>query len=242
MIKEIYYIIIGYFILGALGFYFINRKKPLEKAKQSYIKFITYFVIINVIFFCITLNQYAFRVLSSIIAVAGITELTSLYIKDKSSRNLPFYLRSIFIYLIVSVAFIAFSFKPKEYLLFSFLTLSIFDSFSQIFGQIFGKRKIVPNISPNKTWEGSIGGGITALLSTFWLKGLLTEPVFNIWMVTTGIIFFAFTGDIAASLYKRKFSVKDYNNLIPGHGGFLDRFDSLIVAGAWSWIGFSILS
>ena len=49
-----------------------------------------------------------------------------------------------------------------------------------------------------------------------------------------GVIFFAFAGDILASLYKRKFDTKDFNKIIPGHGGFLDRFDSLIAGGAWA--------
>ena len=118
-------------------------------------------------------------------------------------------------------------------ILFSFLVLSIFDSFSQITGQLWGRTKIFPNISPNKTAGGLIGGTIIAIGSAFLLNGLYQEPPFKIIIITIGVVIFAFTGDIAASFFKRKYKIKDYSNLIPGHGGFPDRFDSLIAGGAW---------
>ncbi|HYQ56304.1 MAG TPA: phosphatidate cytidylyltransferase, partial [Draconibacterium sp.] len=118
-------------------------------------------------------------------------------------------------------------------ILFSFLVLSIFDAFSQISGQLWGKIKIAPKISPNKTVGGTVGGALFALASGFYLNGLYYNKWYIIAGLTLGIILFAFLGDIAASYYKRRFGVKDYSNLIPGHGGFLDRFDSLIAGGAW---------
>lgn len=241
MITEIYFIILLYFILGGLGFFFINRKKPREKAKQSYIKFGTYFIIINLIFFSITLQKDLFRYLAILLTAAGAIELTSLYFKSKSTDHRCFYIGSMLIFLVIGSGFISFSMLPKEYLLYSFLVLSIFDSFSQIAGQIFGRRKILPKISPNKTLEGLIGGAFIALVSTYWLNDLLNQSFMDICPLSLGIILFAFLGDVAASYYKRKFQVKDFNNLIPGHGGFLDRFDSLILAGAWSWIGITLL-
>jgi phosphatidate cytidylyltransferase len=80
---------------------------------------------------------------------------------------------------------------------------------------------------------GLIGGGLIAITSSFFLCNLFSESNLKTTAISLGVVFFAFTGDLAASFYKRKFNVKDYSNLIPGHGGFLDRFDSLIVAGAW---------
>jgi len=121
----------------------------------------------------------------------------------------------------------------KELILFSFLVVSIFDSFSQISGQLWGKRKIMPVVSPGKTLEGLTGGAAVAIFSSVLFKGLLDIRVIYVILISAGIVLFAFTGDSSASFYKRRYGVKDFNDLIPGHGGFLDRFDSLIAGGAW---------
>jgi len=121
----------------------------------------------------------------------------------------------------------------KELVLYVFLILSIFDSFSQISGQLWGKRKLMPTISPNKTWGGLAGGTLIALISGLLLKNLLYISSIEAIALTVNIILSAFVGDMASSFYKRQYKVKDFSNLIPGHGGFLDRFDSLIASGAW---------
>ena len=78
-----------------------------------------------------------------------------------------------------------------------------------------------------------IGGSVVALLSALLLNELTSRPVYITLFLSAGIVFFAFTGDVAASAYKRKYGVKNFSELIPGHGGILDRFDSLIAGGAW---------
>lgn len=232
MVNTIYIIILSYFVLGAIGFYFINRKKAKDVARESWTKFITYFFIINILFFSIVINPILFRIASGLIVLVGAYELFRL-LKTTNFSHLKYFLVSITIFGILSFGFIIFSGFNKEIILFTFLILSIFDAFSQISGQLFGKTKIVPNISPNKTIGGTFGGAIIAILSGLLLKGLYNELLGNTLILSTGIVVFAFLGDIAASLYKRKFEVKDYSKLIPGHGGFLDRFDSLIAGGAW---------
>jgi phosphatidate cytidylyltransferase len=112
------------------------------------------------------------------------------------------------------------------------LILSIFDGFSQITGQLLGRTKLFPKISPNKTVEGLIGGALIALLSALVFKSLIIGTPLKAILLAAVIAVFAFAGDAAKSIYKRKYNVKDFSNLIPGHGGFLDRFDSLIAAGA----------
>lgn len=228
----IYLIIIAYFALGAIGFYIINRKKPEEAASKSRTKYLSYFVIINILFFAITLHSMAFRLLSILIAAISLYELSRLYVKS-GFKNRKVFLIATAILVVCSFCFYGFSTMQKETILFTFLIISIFDSFSQISGQLFGRKKIFPSISPNKTLEGLIGGAAIAFISAALLHDLYHEPLIRVLSITIGIIGFAFLGDISASYYKRIFQVKDFSNLIPGHGGFLDRFDSLIAAGAF---------
>ncbi len=232
MITTIYIIILSYFVLGAVGFYFINRLKEKEVAKKSWTKFITYFFIIHILFFSIVINPVAFQLVAALIVAVSASELLKLFRKTNYSEKV-FFLSSVVVFAILVLGFVSFSQLDKELILFAFLILSIFDAFSQISGQLFGKTKIAPEISPNKTVGGTVGGSIIAILSALFMNRLYDQPWYIAMLLAAGVVFFAFIGDILASLYKRKFGVKDYSNLIPGHGGFLDRFDSLIAGGAW---------
>ena len=240
MEQLIYGIILAYFILGGIGFYLINRKKAWDIAKKSYTKFGVYFIIINVLFFSITINPVVFSYLVIFIIAAGSFELSRLFVMSKF-QNLLFFISSLLIYFLLSAGLLLLSLAERDLILLTFLILSIFDSFSQITGQLWGKTKIMPAISPNKTLGGVVGGTIISLISAFVLKSLFTGSIPELFLFAFGIVLFAFIGDILASYYKRKFQVKDYSNLIPGHGGFLDRFDSLIAGGAWAALAISIL-
>lgn len=222
----------AYFFLGAVGFIFINRKKEQSVARNNWVKFLTYFIIINVLFFCIIQGPVFFRSAAIIIIISGCLELSRLYVKSGYIHKQVFYFSLLF-FLIISVGFFIFSGMEKELVLYVFLILSIFDSFSQISGQLWGKRKLMPTISPNKTWGGLAGGTLIALISGLLLKNLLYISSIEAIALTVNIILSAFVGDMASSFYKRQYKVKDFSNLIPGHGGFLDRFDSLIASGAW---------
>ena len=232
MVRTIYIVILCYFLLGGLGFYFINRNKEKDLARKSWTKFVTYFFIINILFFSIVVNPLVFRMIGVVILAIGTAELIKLYTKTGLHSTL-FFIGSISVFAVLAVGFWTFSGAEKEVLLYTVILLSIFDAFSQISGQLWGKRKIAPLISPNKTIGGTVGGAAVAMLSSFYLRRLLTYDIWETLLLTGGIIFFAFAGDIAASFYKRKFNVKDFSKIIPGHGGFLDRFDSLIAGGAW---------
>ena len=232
MIQTIYLIILAYFILGGIGFYLINRKKEPAVARESYTKFIAYFLIINILFFSITIEPSIFRILAVLISIVGFLEVLKLF-RLRQFANKSFFFLSLFLYLILIGGFYFFSGLEKELILFSFLVLSIFDSFSQISGQLFGKTKILPDISPNKTLGGLTGGGVIAIGSAFLLNDLYQGSTLKSIILAAGVVVFAFAGDLAASYFKRKYTVKDYSKLIPGHGGFLDRFDSLIAGGAW---------
>ena len=240
MEQLIYKIILIYFVLGGIGFYLINRKKDRDVARKSYTKFGVYLIIINILFFSITIQPVVFSYLAIFIVAVGSFELSRLFVKSKF-QNLLFFALSLVIYFILSAGLFFLSLAERDLILLTFLILSIFDSFSQITGQLFGKTKIMPDISPNKTLGGVVGGTIISLVSAFLLKSLFFGTIPELFLFAFGTILFAFIGDILASFYKRKFQVKDYSNWIPGHGGFLDRFDSLIAGGAWAALAISFL-
>lgn len=105
------------------------------------------------------------------------------------------------------------------------------DSLAYITGRLFGKTPLFPRISPKKTWEGAIGGVIFTLLLAFSYSFI---PLFNSislkdWLAVAVLVaVFGPLGDLTESMLKRNLAIKDSGSLLPGHGGFLDRFDALI--------------
>lgn len=236
LIRGIYLIILAYFVLGGIGFYLINRRRDPQVARKSYIKFAVYFVIINILYASIVVVPKAFNYSAVIIVCVGFYELYQLFRKCQY-QNEVFFTLACLIYLVLSAGFISFSrLYDSRLILYAFLLISIFDSFSQISGQLWGKKLLFPNISPKKTLGGLTGGGIATILSAGLLRNLITINMISSMILVAGLIIFAFAGDVAASWYKRVFKAKDFSKLIPGHGGFLDRFDSLITAGAWVYL------
>lgn len=103
------------------------------------------------------------------------------------------------------------------------------DTFAYLTGKFFGKHKMAPKISPKKTWEGFAGGVVLTLILGFFVERYFPDLRGN-WMIV-GLLtsIFAPLGDLVESQLKRSFAVKDSGNIIPGHGGVLDRLDSFII-------------
>ena len=98
-------------------------------------------------------------------------------------------------------------------------------------GTFFGKRKLFERISPKKSWEGVIGGALLAYAMTYGIAYFFTSLVLWKWIsVGTIIIVGGVYGDLVESLLKRSIEIKDSGNSLPGHGGFLDRFDGLFIS------------
>ncbi|MFO7923161.1 MAG: phosphatidate cytidylyltransferase [Bacteroidales bacterium] len=235
MILTIYIIILIYFLLGGIGFYFINKRKERPAARENRTKFITYFFIIHILFLSIIFNPLVFHYLAIAIILVGFGELIKLFLQCGYIKK-SFFGLSLFLYLILCAGFILFSRMDGQLILFTFLTLSIFDAFSQVSGQLLGKRKIFPAVSPKKTVEGLAGGALIAISSSLLLKDLTGTGTIYTLLLASGVVLSAFFGDMAASFYKREYKAKDFSNLLPGHGGFLDRFDSLIAGGAFVFL------
>jgi phosphatidate cytidylyltransferase len=107
--------------------------------------------------------------------------------------------------------------------------LSQFNDVAQYFwGKLFGKHKVVPTVSPNKTYQGLVGGVTTTVVIAYFLGPYLT-PLDHFYSAVAGLIIglFGFIGDVTISALKRDVGLKDSGQLLPGHGGILDRIDSL---------------
>ena len=113
--------------------------------------------------------------------------------------------------------------------LFLFILIWSSDTFAYLTGKFFGKHKMAPKISPKKTWEGYAGGVILTLVLSYFIEKYQHDLRGN-WMVVGFLVAsFAPLGDLVESQLKRNFGVKDSGNIIPGHGGVLDRLDSFLI-------------
>lgn len=129
------------------------------------------------------------------------------------------------------------SFPKGEYLVWLIVICSWgCDTFAYCVGMLIGKHKMAPILSPKKSIEGAIGGLIGSSLLSILLGYIAMREmsVIHIGMVSIGVIgliggLVSMVGDLAASAIKREYQIKDYGHLIPGHGGILDRFDSMIM-------------
>jgi phosphatidate cytidylyltransferase len=120
---------------------------------------------------------------------------------------------------------------------FSYLILALFlllwlnDSFAYIVGSLFGRHKIFEEVSPRKTWEGSIGGLVFSLAGSYLLFMYFDELTLMQWFgFAMVVIIFGTFGDLFESVLKRNVGIKESGNVIPGHGGMLDRLDSLLLS------------
>ncbi len=136
----------------------------------------------------------------------------------------------IFYILISCIFFFFIKFDNESFLTFNLFVFVVvtFDSFSYLIGKTFGKNKLI-KISPNKTFEGFLGGfAISLLISLFFIYMAGIELNMPIVLFILFTIVFAFFGDIIESYFKRKNYLKNSSELIPGHGGIFDRFDSFL--------------
>ncbi|GAB4136264.1 MAG: hypothetical protein Fur0041_10710 [Bacteroidia bacterium] len=204
----------------------VFRKKEVHIGKL-WMKYIVYLLLIWGVFFSIELE--VFEYLAAVIACAGACELIYSRKSGGNKTGMLFLFISLAVYSVIAAAFLFFAVQNQSTLIVIYTGVVVFDGFSQLFGQLFGKHKITPVISPGKTMEGLVGGIIATAAAVYWIYG-------NDWvlfvLMTAVTVTGSFTGDLLASWYKRKNGVKDFSEVIPTHGGILDRYDSFIFSGA----------
>lgn len=223
-----YYILI-FLAIGAIGMSIANRKAENNVRKQRWLKYFMYIFITGAVVLGILYDFIMW--VAAVIIIASFAELLKVNFskKDISGSQFSF---SIILFTIIAIGFILFIDKFNySFLLAIYFQVLVFDGFCQITGQVFGKHQLAPKISAAKTVEGLIGGClfclIAATLSASWINVSLVVSL----LIGLSTSLSSFIGDMTASWYKRKVSVKDYSNWLPGQGGFLDRFDSFLMTG-----------
>ncbi|MEP7263352.1 MAG: phosphatidate cytidylyltransferase [Bacteroidota bacterium] len=221
-------IITIYFLTGAFAINRINHKHP-EKRKENILKYITYLLLVTGMIACI--QNFLLPYICFIIIYIGLYEIIKAGTNQKSF-SLKTISVSILLYLLITIPFFLFSSKVQmTEQLFIYIIVFVFDGFCQITGQLAGRNKLARRISPGKTVEGLAGGLTAALVTGIAINPIVGFPIPALLIITLLICISSLAGDLLASFYKRKTGIKDYGNIIPGHGGILDRYDSFIMAG-----------
>lgn len=180
--------------------------------------------------------KYVFVGIIPVLAVMA----TSLYVKDKAEFDLFSHVYTGLLYIAIPlslsnlIAFHGGSFDGTLLLSF-FIIIWASDVGAYVFGMSLGQRfgkKLFPEISPKKSWIGAIGGCLTAVLAALILKwtGMISFPTVHCIVLALIMDVAGVYGDLFESQWKRCHGIKDSGNIIPGHGGFLDRFDSTLMA------------
>jgi phosphatidate cytidylyltransferase len=120
--------------------------------------------------------------------------------------------------------------RGAEWILYLLLLVAAADSGAFFAGRRFGRVRLAPRVSPGKTWEGALGGMLVALAAAAAGAWWFAQPLAAFLALSAAVVAFSIVGDLTESLLKRSAGVKDSGTLFPGHGGVLDRIDSLTAA------------
>jgi phosphatidate cytidylyltransferase len=167
---------------------------------------------------------------------------TVLFSKNREWKSLAYLFSGLFYIAFPLLFFFLSTFKPEytqespQTIYMPLLALNLFvliwcsDTFAYISGKLLGKNKMFEAVSPGKTWEGFFGGliltcGFSALLAYYFNIPVQVNIIVALCSVVLGTL-----GDLVESMLKREFKIKDSGNILPGHGGILDRFDALLIA------------
>jgi phosphatidate cytidylyltransferase len=131
--------------------------------------------------------------------------------------------------------------RGQELLLFLLVLIAAADIGAYAGGRLLGSRKLAPRVSPNKTWEGFWSGVLAAGVAAMGGGLLLGEPLWPWTAMCVAVALSSVVGDLVESMFKRQVGLKDSSSLLPGHGGVLDRLDSLAAAGPMFLLGLLLL-
>jgi phosphatidate cytidylyltransferase len=230
---NLFYIAVG--LISILGLYeLINiretkRKFPVDMKQVSYLLFIL--LVINNYNNSGFIYSIDYRVISVLLIIL-LLPLVFYGDNDKYNVNDAFYLLgSIFFLGIAFNLLIAIRNYNINYFIYIMLITTITDTYAYLTGKFIGKHKFMPSVSPKKTWEGFLGGlFFGTLISCVFYYDVINSNIniLSLISITAFLSIIGQFGDLVFSSIKRYFNKKDYSNIMPGHGGILDRLDSII--------------
>ena len=225
-----------FYVLTLLGLREFLKVREKEKSFPDFIRLISY-ILITLLYFTNTLKKGNMSFSIDYRVIAGL--FLALLLPVVLYHNPKEYNVKDAFYAVGGVFFLGCSMSLFTFyrniglglIIFLFLITIITDSYALFVGKLIGKNKLLPEVSPNKTWEGTIGGSLigTFVCTIYYLT--VINPNENIFKVSIIVLFLTIIGqfgDLFFSAIKRKFEIKDFGNIMPGHGGVLDRLDSIL--------------
>jgi phosphatidate cytidylyltransferase len=252
-----FFILFGIFLIIAVfefcGLVNINKTVPILFAGATY--FLTYRIANatkgEVLLYSIRYNQNIEKIVLFLVLLVSIKCL--LFLFDEKQTTLNSYSKYVYLIgyiilpflLITKIPFGKVGYNPKI-IISIFILIWTNDTFAYIVGKSIGKRKLFEKVSPKKTIEGFVGGVVFAVLASYIISKYYIEIVESntfIWIITALIVsIFGTIGDLIESKFKRIAGVKDSGRIMPGHGGILDRLDSVIFATPIIFLFYQILN
>jgi phosphatidate cytidylyltransferase len=252
-----FFILFGIFLLIAVfefcGLVNINKTVPILFAGATY--FLTYRIANatkgEVLLYSIRYNQNIEKIVLFLVLLVSLKCL--LFLFNEKKTTLTSYSKYVYLIgyiilpflLITKIPFGKVGYNPKI-IISIFILIWTNDTFAYIVGKSIGKRKLFEKVSPKKTIEGFVGGVVFAVLASYIISKYYIEIVESntfIWIITALIVsIFGTIGDLIESKFKRIAGVKDSGRIMPGHGGILDRLDSVIFATPIIFLFYQILN
>lgn len=222
-------------VLGVAGLYELIKVKESKKKFPTLLKIVAYGIVLGLSLHNVNSIEFQFsfdyRVMSGLIFIFL---APMVFINDFKRYNLTDAL-----FLIGSTLFMGLSFNlltitrnfDINYIIYLLLITTMTDTFALFSGMLIGSHKLCPKISPKKTVEGLVGGVLMGtFVSTCFYATVINSNISLVLLIVINLVLclIAQLGDLVFSAIKRNYDIKDFSELIPGHGGILDRFDSLI--------------
>src|SRR5690606_20019565 len=235
MYWTLFYLVVVFFAIGAIAIAHLNTKSTSVQQRERWGKYVFYIIIVAITVLAI---RYGYMWLLALLLVSiGLFEIFKVWTESKK-RNLGVLLLALVVYGLTAYCFYRFStIADTQSILYVYTIVFTFDGFAQISGQLFGRRKILPRISPEKTVAGVIGGLVMGVLVGLYMMWLNQRIGTWQWLLSLLVCLGAFVVDTLASWYKRICGVKYYSSMIQVFCGVLYRLDSFLFDGAVMFVG-----